>query len=108
VKEKAIYPYPFHQLTKQQEDEEAEIRQENNQSYFGNKNPMTSVPKTLGNVLSNEWRDLLKFIAVSKGSTKMPQGLDQINTRPANLPEKSEKEKQRTQQLLEENRKQYI
>jgi hypothetical protein len=47
----------------------------NNQSMFGKSN-MSSVPKTLGNVFSQEWRDLLKYIAVSKGTTKVPKGMD--------------------------------
>jgi hypothetical protein len=75
------FAYPFHLLHKQAEVEEQEEIKDGRQSYFGNKN-LSSVPKTLGNVFSNEWRDLLKFIAVSKGNTNMPQGLDQINTRP--------------------------
>lgn len=42
-----------------------------NPTIFGS-NTLGSVPRTIGNVFSSEWRDLLKFIAVSKGSTKVP------------------------------------
>ena len=62
------------------------------------------MPRTLGNVFSQEWRDLLKFIAVSKGSTKVPQGLEPMTYRPQNLPQKSEAELERVNQLVEENR----
>ena len=62
------------------------------------------MPKTLGNVFSQEWRDLLKFIAVSKGSTEVPKGLEPMNFRPPNLPQKSEEEAARTNELVEKNR----
>ena len=77
------------------------------QSIFGSSN-FKSVPKTLGSVFSQEWRDLLKFIAISKGSTKVPQGLEPMSYRPVNLPQKSEAEMTRVNQLVEENRQLYI
>ena len=51
---------------------------------------------------------MLKFIAVSKGSTKVPQGLEPMTYRPQNLPQKSEAEMMRVNQLVEENRAQYV
>ena len=50
---------------------------------------INSMPKTIGNVFSQEWRDLLKFIAVSKGSTEVPDGLQPMQFRPGNLPPQS-------------------
>jgi hypothetical protein len=50
----------------------------------------------------------LKFIAVSKGSTKVPQGIEPMTFRPGNLPQKSESELAKVNQLVEENRKEYL
>lgn len=46
----------------------------------------------------------MKYIAVSKGATKVPQGMEQMSYRPANLPQKTQAEEQRAQKLVEENR----
>jgi|TARA_B110000305_G_C19065311_1_gene459047 hypothetical protein len=59
------------------------------------------VPKTIGSVFSSEWRDLLRFIAVSKGST---EGLEPMSFRPDNLPQKTEEEQQKINKLVAENR----
>ena len=68
----------------------------------------SGVPKTIGNVFSQEWRDLLKFLAVSKGTTEMPQGIEPMSFRPNNLPPQSLEEQRRVTQLVERNRKEYI
>ena len=72
------------------------------------KTQISTMPKTIGNVFSQEWRDLLKFIAVSKGTTEVPKGLEPMSFRPENLPPKSHEEQQRVNQLVEKNRKDYI
>ena len=50
----------------------------------------------------------MKFIAISNGSTNVPQGIEPNSYRPQNLPKKSEEETLRTNQLVEENRRQYM
>lgn len=59
------------------------------------------MPRTIGNVFTQEWRDLLKFIAISKGSTSVPQGIQPLSYRPPNLPPKSEEEQKKVNQLVE-------
>lgn len=66
------------------------------------------MPKTIGNVFGQEWRDLLKFIAVTKGNTDVPTGLEPMNFRPSNLPPKSTEEQKKVAKLVEQNRKEYI
>lgn len=74
------FPYPFDDLNNLNEgDEVNDIGRENDaplrvpsKSLFGEGNGNTSVPRAIGNIFSQEWRDLLKFIAVSKGSTAVP------------------------------------
>jgi|TARA_B110000285_G_scaffold212310_1_gene255739 hypothetical protein len=107
------FPYPFGDINNLNErDEVKDIDNDNDaplrvpsKSLFGEGNAnISSVPRTIGNVFSQEWRDLLKFIAVSKGSTSVPQGIKPLNYRPANLPVKSAEEQKRVNQLVEENR----
>ena len=43
----------------------------------------------------------MKFIAVSKGSTNVPQGIEPMSFRPGNLPPKSDEEQQKTLMLVE-------
>ena len=50
----------------------------------------------------------MKFIALSNGSTSVPEGIEPNSYRPENLPKKSEAEKLRANQLVEENRRQYM
>lgn len=66
------------------------------------------MPKSIGNVFGQEWRDLLKFIAVTKGNTDVPTGLEPMNFRPANLPPASLEEQKKVAKLVEQNRKEYI
>lgn len=98
----------------------------NDQAVFGNANLMRgagrgqgiqkqkpqnpqSVSKTLGNVFSQEWKELLKFMAVSKGgNTKLPKGMEPMSYRPNNLPKQSEAEIKKVNQLVEENRREYM
>ena len=59
---------------------------------LGAKATNVTAPRSIGSVFSQEWRELLKFIAVSKGTTELPQGLEPMSFRPGNLPPKSEDE----------------
>ena len=67
-----------------------------------------ATPKSIGSVFSQEWRDLMKFIALSNGSTKVPHGIEPNSYRPQNLPKKTEEETARVNALVEENRRQYM
>ena len=58
--------------------------------------------------MNTEFKDLLKYIAVSKGSTNVPQGLEPMAFRPGNLPPKSEEEQAKVAKLVEQNRKEYV
>jgi len=69
---------------------------------------LSAVPRQIGRVFSQEWRDLLKFIAVSKGTTNVPEGIKPMSFRPGNLPPKSAEEQQKVNQLVEQNRHEYI
>lgn len=50
----------------------------------------------------------MKFITISHGSTELPEGIEANSFRPENLPRKSEAEVARANQLVEENRRQYL
>ena len=65
-------------------------------------------PRTVASVFQQEWRDLMKFITISHGSTELPEGIEATSFRPGNLPKKSEEEVARANQLVEENRRQYL
>jgi len=100
--------YPFDNLSASKEDKTVTNRNipnetggkhspyEHGKTFFGGQKSTTggmgSVPRTIGSVFSQEWKDLLKFIAVSKGSTNIPQGLEPMSFRPGNLPPKSNEE----------------
>ena len=70
-------------------------------------NKDTGFTSKMGNMMNTEFKDLLKYIAVSKGSTNVPDGLEPMSFRPGNLPPKSEEEKSKVAKLVEQNRKEY-
>jgi len=43
----------------------------------------------------------MKFIAVSKGSTKVPKGMEPMTYRPNNLPKQSDEEVKKVNKLVE-------
>lgn len=47
-------------------------------------------------------------MAVSRGNTKVPKGMEPMSYRPNNLPKQSEAEIKKVNQLVEENRREYI
>lgn len=115
-----VFPYPFENLVFQQREQHNESREpvesqsrpsNSSSSIFGAPSTnfgVTGMPKSIGNVFGQEWRDLLKFIAVTKGNTDVPTGLEPMNFRPANLPPASLEEQKKVAKLVEQNRKEYI
>lgn len=69
---------------------------------------MPPEPRTVASVFQQEWRDLMKFITISHGTTELPQGIEANSFRPENLPKKTDAEVARVNQLVEENRRQYL
>lgn len=90
-------------------DKESQRQSTNPESKneYGAQN-FNSMPKSIGNVFGQEWRDLLKFIAISKGNTDLPSGIEPMNFRPTNLPPKTIEEQKKVTKLVEQNRKEYI
>ena len=41
---------------------------------------------------SKEFENLIQYIAISSGNTKMPEGISPMKYRPSNLPPKTQKE----------------
>lgn len=57
---------------------------------------------------SKEFENLLQYIAITAGSTNMPEGIRPMTFRPENLPPKTVEEERQHQRMVEQNRKEYI
>ena len=54
---------------------------------------------------TKEFENLLQYIAITAGNTKMPDGVKPMSFRPGNLPPKTQEEELLHKRLVEENRK---
>ena len=74
---------------------------------FGGQYPTGNSGST-GISFNQEFGNLLQYIAITAGNTKMPDGIKPMTFRPNNLPPKTEEEEKLHQRLVEDNRKQYL
>lgn len=60
-------------------------------NFFNNQNA-SALPGSTGISFSKEFENLLQYIAITAGNTRMPDGIKPMTFRPGNLPPKTMEE----------------